>query len=360
MKKLLILMLVIAMALMAFMGCSASSNVKDSPSSSAPADDSPVTSAPADNAPEAADGDEIVIGVTLMDYNFTFFQDMLAMMKKTAERLGIRLADIDGQGDVQKQLQGVEDLIAAGEIDALILNPVDSAAIASGTLAANDAGIPVITVDVRSQSGDVLAHVASNNLDIGREAGKYTLELLKKRNGDYKGNVLLIEYPQITSIADRGNGFLEIMEQYPEIQVVKQAPTNLNVAESQALMENLLQTYPAGSLDVVYGSNSTNSLGIIAAAEAAGRNDFDIVCVDDDPTILAALEKNSSTAATIVQSPTEMGRISVELAVKAAKGEKIEESEVATELKVVTRDNIKEFLASYEAMQAELEPYKTK
>jgi ribose transport system substrate-binding protein len=307
----------------------------------------------------ATDGD-LTIGLTLMDYNFPFFQDMLAAAKQQAEKEGVKLIDLDGAGDVQKQLEGVEDMINGTKVNALILNPVDSAAISPATLEANEAGIPVVTVDVRSDSGDVLAHIASNNLDIGREAGKYALELLKERNGSEKGKVLVIGYPQITSISDRAAGFKEIMDEYPDIELVEQDPTNLNVQEAQTLMENLTQTYPEGSLDIVYGANATNAVGVISATEAAGRTDYEVIGVDDDPEILNAISRNGATAATIVQQPMEMGRLAVEIAVKAAKGEEITEPEIATSLVVVTRDNYDEFMQTYEANQKEIEPYKTR
>ncbi|MEA5004062.1 MAG: sugar ABC transporter substrate-binding protein, partial [Christensenella sp.] len=243
MKKVLVLVLVVAMAVTAFVGCAApaaqESSAAPSESAAAPSE----SAAGEESAAPAADGD-ITIGLTLMDYNFPFFQDMLAAAKKEAEAQGVKLIDLDGAGDVQKQLEGVEDMISGTKVNALILNPVDSAAISPATLEANTAGIPVVTVDVRSEQGDTVAHVASNNMDIGREAGKYAVELLKERNGSEKGKVLIIGYPQITSIADRAAGFKEVMEQYPDVEVVEQDPTNLNVQEAQALMDNLIQTYP--------------------------------------------------------------------------------------------------------------------
>ncbi|WP_066646847.1 sugar ABC transporter substrate-binding protein [Christensenella timonensis] len=360
MKKVLVLVLAVAMAVTAFVGCAApaaqESSAAPSESAAAPSE-SAAASEGAESAAPAADGD-ITIGLTLMDYNFPFFQDMLAAAKKEAEAQGVKLIDLDGAGDVQKQLEGVEDMISGTKVNALILNPVDSAAISPATLEANAAGIPVVTVDVRSEQGDVVAHVASNNMDIGREAGKYAVELLKERNGSEKGKVLIIGYPQITSISDRAAGFQEIMEQYPDIEVVEQDPTNLNVQEAQTLMENLTQTYPEGTLDIVYGANATNAVGVISATEAAGRTDYDIIGVDDDPEILNAISKNGVTAATVVQAPIEMGKLAVQIAVKAAKGETIDESEVATPLTVVTRETYADFMKTYEQNQKDIEAYK--
>ena len=72
----------------------------------------------------------------------------------------------------------MEDMIYAKKVDAIVLCPVDSDAIGTATLEANEAGIPVVTVDIRSNEGDVLAHVASDNKAIGEQAAKFAEEQL--------------------------------------------------------------------------------------------------------------------------------------------------------------------------------------
>jgi ribose transport system substrate-binding protein len=359
-KKLLVLVLVVAMVMVSFIGCSTTGPGEAKPSADTPSEaPAEVSEAPSSEAPAAPADEQIVVGLTLMDYNFPFFQDMLAMAKLTADKLGVKLIDLDGAGNVETQLTGVEDMVNGMGIDALFLNPVDTDAIGPATLEANEAGIPVVTVDVRSAQGDVVAHVASNNTDIGREAGKYAVQLLKEKYGSEKGTVLMMGYPQITSMRDRMAGFEEIIAQYPDIELIKRDPIDLNVQEALNLMDDLLQTYPEGKLDVVYGANATNAVGINSATEAAGRSDFAIIGVDDDPELLNALQREGSPfAATVVQYPTEMGRLGVEIAVAAAKGETIPEKEVATAIKLITRDTIKQFLDDSAATQEAIKPYK--
>ena len=361
-KRLLVLLLVVAMMMVAFVGCSTTgpgdAAASESPSESAAAPDES-TAPEGDESAAPAEDDEIVIGLTLMDYNFPFFQDMLAMAKLTADKLGVKLIDLDGAGNVETQLTGVEDMINGMDIDALFLNPVDTDAIGPATLEANAAGVPVVTVDVRSSQGEVVAHVASNNMDIGREAGKYAVEQLKEKYGSEKGVVLMVGYPQITSMRDRMAGFEEIITQYPDIELIKKDPIDLNVQEALNLMDDLLQTYPEGKLDIVFGANATNAVGVNSATEAAGRSDFAIIGVDDDPELISALQREGSPfAATVVQYPTEMGRIGVEIAVAAAKGETIEESEVGTAIKLITRDTVEQFLADGAATQEAIAPFK--
>lgn len=354
MKKKIGLFMVLAMLVGALAGCTAA------PTKEVETDTKTEESAKTDaDKTEEGSTDKIRIGLTLMDYNFPFFQDMLAMAKYTAEQQGVELIDIDGAGDVQKQLQSVEDLIAASNVDGLFLNPVDSEAISPATLQANEEGIPVVTVDVRSSQGDVIAHVASNNIEIGREAGKYAVEMLKERNGSEKGVVFVMGFSQITSIRDRADGFTEILSAFPDIQIVQKDPIGLNVQDALEVWEDQMQTFPEGKIDIVYGANCSNATGILSATESAGRTDFAIIGVDDDPILNAALENpNSPYAASVVQSPTEMGKIGIELCVKAAKGESIDEKEVATPVKLVTKETYAEFKKEVEKIQAMIADYK--
>lgn len=318
---------------------------------------------PGNKAPEgssdAGDDGKITIGITLMAYNHPFFQDMLAMAKKTAADLGVEIIDLDGGGDVQKQLEGIEDLISGAKIDALCLNPVDSAAIVPAVEAANAAGIPVITIDVRSEDGDIVAHVSSNNLEIGTKQGEYAVEKLREKNGSEKGTVLIIGFPQITSMRERAEGFKEVLSQYPDIEIVEQNAVQMTIESAQTTMEDLQQKYTVGKIDLVYGTNADMGLGALAAEESANRNDYMVFGVDDNPEILAALQDpNSQYTSTVIQSPTDMAKIGVELAVKAAKGEAIDKDYYPTELILCNKDTVADYMAKYNATQKMLEPYK--
>lgn len=63
-------------------------------------------------------------------------------------------------------------------MDVLIVNPVDSSAITPAVKDANDAGIPVITVDRSSDGGKVLTLVASNSTKGGQMAAKFMIDKL--------------------------------------------------------------------------------------------------------------------------------------------------------------------------------------
>ena len=120
-----------------------------------------------------------------------------------------------------------------------------------------------------------------------------------------------------------------------------------------------MQSYPEGSFDIVYGANATNASGIIAATEAAGRTDCAGIGVDNDDIILKAVEAAGGFMdSTVVQSPIDMGKLGIETCIKAAKGETIEEYEIGTALKLVTKEGYADYVGTHEAEQASIAAWK--
>lgn len=354
--KRLITILVVAVMLVSLVACTAQPAEESSAAaeSQAPAE----TSAAAETEAEASGDGEYTIGVTLMDYNFTFFQDMLAMMKKTAEENGVTIVDYDAKQDATQQLNDVQDMINALKVDVIVLNPVDSSAIVPAVLDANDAGIPVITVDVGADSGDVVSHISSDNTEIGRMEAEYLVDKLTEKNGDATGTVAVITYPQITSMRQREEGFLEVMANYPDIEIINKSPIQVTAEDTMSLIEDLLTTYPEGTLDAIDATNSTTCLGVIAALQSANRNDVFVVGTDEDVDVLAEIaDPDSFVLGAVVQYPTEMGRLAIENAVAILNGETVE-PKISTLIEMVDKDNVADFDQKKEEINAEIAPYK--
>lgn len=355
-KKVVSAMLIAAMAMSLLAGCGESESGEDAGASgetagqSEEAEEKSITGEEFDPS-EVYDKDNsgIKIGLTLMTYDMQFFQDMLAQAKATADELGVELVDYDGSSDTTKQANAVDDLVSQG-VDALFLNPVDGDAIGGSTQEANGAEIPVITVDVKSSTGKVECHVSSDNKMIGEEAAKAAVELLKEKNGSESGFIYILGYDSISSIRDRAEGFIEYIEQYPDIEYVHEDPDTLTAEKALEKMEAVLQTYSEGNVDVIFGANETDAIGALSAADAAGRKDFSVIGVDDSPTLNEALaDKDSIYYASVVQQPMEMGKYGVELCTMAAQDMDLGATYIATPLLTVTKDTI----ADYEKEMAE-------
>src|SRR5207247_9464784 len=89
---------------------------------------------------------------------------------------------------------------------AIVLCPCDSKSIGTAIIEANNAGIPVFTADIASiaPGAKVVCHVATDNYEGGKIAGRAMVELL---NG--KGNAAIPDHPETESVMMRTKGFVE-------------------------------------------------------------------------------------------------------------------------------------------------------
>ena len=211
-------------------------------------------------------------------------------------------------------MSNVEDLISQG-VDIIMINPTDSDAVKSAVEAANKANIPVITLDRGANGGEVVSHIASDNVAGGKLAGEYVIELLGG-----KGKVVELEgIPGASAARDRGQGFNEAISG-TDIEVVAKQTANFDRAEGLTVMENILQAQP--EIDAVFAHNDEMALGAIEAIKASKR-DILVVGFDATDDAKAAVE-SGEMAATVEQLPKEIGAMGVEAAVKILNGEKVE------------------------------------
>jgi ribose transport system substrate-binding protein len=76
---------------------------------------------------------------------------------------------LDSQNDPAKELSNVEDLTVR-KVNAILINPTDSEAVGNAIRLANKANILVLTLDRGAAQGDVMAHIASDNVAGGKLA----------------------------------------------------------------------------------------------------------------------------------------------------------------------------------------------
>jgi len=219
-------------------------------------------------------------------------------------------------------------------VDVILLNAVDTKGIAAAVQQAKDAGIPVIAVDVNAEGG-VDATVTSDNYQAGQLAGEYVIEQLGG-----KGNIVIIDGPPVSAVADRIQGFEDAIKD-SDIKVVAKQNGEGNREKALTVMESILQANPSGSIQAVFAINDPEAIGVEIAQEQAGRKDeFFIVGVDGAPEATEAMAKeNSSIYATSAQSPSEMVKKAAEIGMKVKNGEDVEDL-IKVPVELVTQETL--------------------
>ena len=260
---------------------------------------------------------EKTLGLVISTLNNPFFVTLKQGAEEAATKAGVKLVVLDAQDDSAKMTAAMEDLIQQ-KVDAILVNPTDSDAVTPSIMKANAAGIPVLTIDRGASGGQVLCHVASDNVAGGVMAGEF---LAKKLEG--KGNVVeLVGIPGTSAARDRGKGFNDAIATFKDIKVVASQAADFSRDKGLKVFENILQAQP--EIAGVFAHNDEMILGAVAAAEAAGRTGIVFVGFDAVDDAVAAV-KAGKLAATVAQQPAVIGAMGVEKAVAHLGGEKLPE-----------------------------------
>lgn len=256
------------------------------------------------------------IGLAVSTLNNPFFVDLRDGALEEAKKAGLSITVADAQNDPNRQLSQVENFIEQG-VSIILINPCDSTAIVPAIKAANRAKIPVITVDRGADGGEVMCHIASDNVQGGQMAGEFLAKLI-----GYKGKVVELEgIPGTSAARDRGKGFNEVIKKYPNIKIVARQEAGFDRAKGMTVMENILQAQP--EIDGIFCHNDEMALGALRAIEAAGRlSAIKIVGFDATDDAVKSV-KDGKMVATVAQKPRVMGSMAVETAKQVLDGVKV-------------------------------------
>ena len=246
------------------------------------------------------------IGVSIQNREAQFYQDMENGMKTEAAKYGYTLIIVDANRDNSKQQSQVEDFISK-KVDAIVLTPYDSQAIGSAIAEANKANIPVFTADIakRSKQGKVVAHIASDNVQGGMQAGKLMCQGSlgrKNRVGSDRHHRRARSHERARS----RQGF-QSRARKRTVRPSPSSPTSMPAAivkRPASTMGDILQSHK--DLKGIFGINDDSALGALTAVKAAGLKGLIIVGYDATPEAQAAI-KAGDMYGDAIQYPDQIG-----------------------------------------------------
>jgi ribose transport system substrate-binding protein len=265
------------------------------------------------------------IGVSVLTLGNPFFNVIAEGVREEAAKHGYEVVVVDGDRDVQKQANQIDDFLTKG-VAAIILNPCDRQSIGPAIEKANKAGVPVFTCDLKcvAEGAEVVSHVGSDNLQGGKLAGEAMIEAL----GEQGGEVLIVHFPQANSCQLRVQGFEEVIGNYNaglsanKIEVVAQLDGGGVRDEGYKVTEDTLQAHP--NLRGIFAINDPSGLGARAALEKAGKQDqVTIIAFDGQPEGKQAI-KDGKIFADPIQFPDLIGKKTVQLMMDYFAGNEVE------------------------------------
>ncbi|MBN2260607.1 MAG: sugar-binding protein [Clostridiales bacterium] len=342
MKKILSVLLLLALVMSMFAGCAAKVE--------APVEEDVVIEEPA--------AETLVVGVSLpTQREERWVRDKVAMEAYAAE-MGIELKVQVADADQAQQAQQVENLLTQG-IDVLILAPHDASASAELIKKANAEGVKVISYDRLVTGTHLLDYYLSfDNEKVGALQGNYFVENAQP------GNIMLFAgAPTDNNASLFFAGAMSVIQ--PKIDdgtytvlggsdFTQVATDNWVPANAQNRASNILTANPDATISGVLAPNDGTAGGIIEAFKAA-KVVLPVITGQDSEIAAIKRIKGGDQSMTIFKDTRELAKAAIDMAISIYAGETVatnglvdngvfEVPSVLLEPKVVTQGNFQEML----------------
>ncbi|MFW9269020.1 sugar ABC transporter substrate-binding protein [Pseudomonas sp. D2-30] len=284
---------------------------------------------------------DLKIGVSMSQFDDTWLTYLRESMDKKAKALpdGVTLQFEDARSDVVKQLSQVESFISQ-KVDALIVNPVDTAATQRITKAAVAAGIPLVYVNRRPDDPKLpegVVTVASDDL----EAGRMQMQYLADKMGGKGEIVILLGDLANNSTTNRTKGVKEVLAKYPDIKIEQEQTGTWSRDKGMTLVNDWLTQ--GREFNAVVSNNDEMAIGAAMALRQTGAKKGSVLIagVDGTPDGLNAIKKGDM-AVSVFQDAKGQADGSIDTAVKMVKKQPVEQS-VWVPYRLITPENVDQF-----------------
>ncbi|RKR07695.1 monosaccharide ABC transporter substrate-binding protein (CUT2 family) [Kushneria sinocarnis] len=253
-----------------------------------------------------------------------------------ANNVDLRWASADNS--VASQVAQMNQFIAQG-VDAIVVDPVDSAALGPQIKKARERDIPVIGTNVKVFDPGkqyLNSYVGPDDIAAGENQ---TRALIRKIGG--KGNVVILQGPLGQSgTIDRTKGIENVLAEHPEVKVLAKRPGDWKREEGYNIMASWLSRY-GEDIDGVISENDDMAVGAIRAMRQRRINDIPIVGIDGIEAGLQNVAAGHQLMSNLQNAPLQLG-MALQVAVNAARGQEVPK-EIFIGMPIVTQENAEQY-----------------
>lgn len=301
----------------------------------------------------SADEAGLTIGYTVQSMENAYFVSIVDGMKKAANERGINLIVADAAADPSKHIDQIQDFISQG-VDAIIISPVDQEAPKDAVKEAQEAGIPVISLDQKVEGSD--AFFGIDETEYGKMGGQIAGDWLNSKEEDGtideilddegKIEVAVGRYDMIKSVIDRADGLKTGLEETytGDKEIVFVSEQNAaNADEGYQIAETALTANPQISVYVCI--NDSSALGVYEACSQHKEHTADNTCIvglDALDEALKLISEDTMYKGTVDIQPGEKGNQVFDIVEEVLENGPIEE-QIVYDMKKVTIDNVSDY-----------------
>ncbi len=236
-----------------------------------------------------------------------FFRAETEAAAAKAKELGYEVRSSFHDEDETKQSELFDNAIS-DKAAAIICDHADAGAVEEEIRKARRANIPTFLIDrgIKTE-GLAVSRIMANNVQGAKGIAEKFAEAMGKK-GQY---IELLGIESDPNAQFRSKAFHEVLDRYPEMELVGRETANWEQMEAAQITETFLQTYP--ELKGIICGNDTMAIGALESVRNAGLTDIAVVGVDGSDEAAAAIKSGSMTG-TALQQAALMAEMAVEQA----------------------------------------------
>lgn len=301
----------------------------------------------------AAEEEPLTIGYTVQSMENAYFVSIVEGMEAAAKEQNINLIVADAAADASKHVSQIEDFISQ-QVDAIIISPVDQQAPADAVKKAQEAGIPVISLDQKVEGSDAFFGISEE--EYGRMGGVIAGNWLNEKeadgtiadivNDEGQIEVVVVRYDPISSVILRADGLkMGLEETYTgDKEIVYVLEQNAAAAdEGFNVAETALITNPEVSVFICI--NDSSALGVYESCLMHKEHTPENTCIvglDALPEALKLVSQDTMYKGTVDIQPAAKGAEVFDIVRDVLANGPIEE-QIVYDMASVTMENIGDY-----------------
>lgn len=267
---------------------------------------------------------ELRFGLSSAGLSYPFAAAIAKGFQDAARRAGAQAVVLDAQGQVQKQANDIDDLVAL-KVDGVAIMPLDSVVAKAWVDKAVRAGEPVVAVG--SLIGDphkrptrdvypaLVALVTQDEVAAGEAAGELARGLLPKGR---VARIAVVEgaagFPEVLQ---RLQGFRQALDHAGvRYRIVASQPGDWTAEKAEAVCQNMLAAHP--DIDLFFNEADDMAVGCAHAARISGSN-ARLIGIGGSKLAVAAI-KAGRLDGTVCYKPEALGALTFDALYRAAVG----------------------------------------
>lgn len=169
--------------------------------------------------------------------------------------------------NTKQQIKDIEGFVKR-KVDAIVVAPNEWEPLRPVIEKAYDQGIPVVLIDRKINSEKYTAFVGGDNVEVGRKAAHYIVDLLPEG-----GSIVEIEgLASSTSSQERKQGLHEVLDSFPQIKVEADIVANWRREDAHKMMDSIGKNLVDKKIDIVFAYNDRMAIGAHECLEKHLKN----------------------------------------------------------------------------------------